>query len=184
MDFKIKIDLSNQQIINDTPVTKKKHKKKALQEKEVRIDTVNKEPNEDKKFIRNNPENKRKKLIKKKIKKINPEPSKLNELEKPKINFNSIISLTLPNNENTKGDQAQKLGMLSKKKPRHWERRWVLIQNVFEFTKEIWLKKWVLVDEGEDITDNSVSNIKMNIIISYKITELPATILLQLHQTA
>ena len=63
MDFKIKIDLSNQQIINDTPVTKKKHKKKASQEKEVRIDTLNKEPNEDKKFIRNNPENKRKKLI-------------------------------------------------------------------------------------------------------------------------
>jgi len=169
MDFKIKIDLSNQQIINDTPVTKKKQKKKPIQDKEVKVDTLNKEPNEDKKLLRNNTDNKRKKLIKKKIKKIILEPVKTNELEKPKINFNSIISLTLPNNENTKGDQAQKLGMLSKKKPRHWERRWVLIQNVFEFTKEIWLKKWVLVDEGEDIPDNSVSNLNINII---KISQL------------
>jgi exonuclease VII small subunit len=81
---------------------------------------------------------------------------KQEETEKPKINSNSIISLTLPNNENSKGDQAQKLSMITKKKPRHWEKRWVLIPNVFEFTKEIWLKKWVLVDEGEDISENNV----------------------------
>jgi hypothetical protein len=64
----------------------------------------------------------------------------------------------LPNNENSKNDQAQKLSLLAKKKPRHWEKRWVLIPNVFEFTKEIWVKKWVLVDGGEDIVDNNVYN--------------------------
>lgn len=177
MDFKIKIDLSNQQIINDLPLKEKKKKKKQenfeadnkklSQDKEEKkgtyTDEIPKEtPKKDGGGEIKNPlteENPKKKIIhKKKIKKFRREPVNLIDKEKPKINSNSIISLTLPNNENSKGDQAQKLGMLSKKKPRHWEKRWVLIPNVFEFTKEIWLKKWVLVDGGEDITDNNVSD--------------------------
>ena len=41
-----------------------------------------------------------------------------------------------------------------KTKARHWEEKWVLYPNVFEFTKEIWLKKWVLVDGGDDYEPN------------------------------
>ncbi len=156
MDFKIKIDLSSQLIINESPVKKKK-KKDAKSEKNENsaIKTESKEVKveEENKDCQTNPEIKKKKKYsnKKSVKKPKEE-----EIEKPRINSNSIISLTLPNNENAKGDQAQKLSMITKKKPRHWEKRWVLIPNVFEFTKEIWLKKWVLVDGGEDITDNNV----------------------------
>jgi hypothetical protein len=165
--FKIKIDLASQSIINETPIKeKKKHKKEGQGERSAKNPKKptseslekhendigdNKEPNESRVNIQNriHTSGNRKKLSSKK--KI-----KLEETEKPKINSNSIISLTLPNNENSKGDQAQKLSMITKKKPRHWEKRWVLIPNVFEFTKEIWLKKWVLVDEGEDISENNV----------------------------
>ena len=165
--FKIKIDLASQSIINETPIKeKKKHKKegqgersskkhrkqtKEILEKQDTDNGFHKESNESKVNIqkRIHTNGNRKKLSSNK--KIKQE-----ETEKPKINSNSIISLTLPNNENSKGDQAQKLSMITKKKPRHWEKRWVLIPNVFEFTKEIWLKKWVLVDEGEDISENNV----------------------------
>jgi hypothetical protein len=176
MDFKIKIDLSNQQIINDLPPKEKKKKKnqenseknnkKLPLEKEEKKEYNNSDifketPKKGGSGENKNPitdENlKKKNFNKKKIKKLRVVPDNTFDKEKPKINSNSIISLTLPNNENTKGDQAQKLGMLSKKKPRHWEKRWVLIPNVFEFTKEIWLKKWVLVDGGEDISDSNVS---------------------------
>ena len=43
------------------------------------------------------------------------------------------------------------------RKQTHWELRWMLYPNVFEFTKEIWLKKWVLVD-GEEYLYSSSSN--------------------------
>jgi hypothetical protein len=181
MDFKIKIDLSNQQIIDDPPMIEKKKKKKS-----EKIDKNSKkmpQEKEEKKEIKEiskdlksgdgkNPIkveiSKKKKNYKRMNRPIREESANLIEKEKPKINSNSIISLTLLNHENTKGDQAQKLGMLSKKKPRHWEKRWVLIPNVFEFTKEIWLKKWVLVDGGEDISDNNVSCILIiNIIKNY-----------------
>lgn len=33
---------------------------------------------------------------------------------------------------------------------KHWEKRWVLFSNVFEHTGEIWLKKWVALDEIEE----------------------------------
>ena len=148
-DFKIKIDLENQSVVQETPKKgskkrrrdpnktggeKSRKKKQTNHPTEPKIDTTNK---------------------KKKKKKEQPHHV---ETEKKKINSNSIISLTLlPNNESVnKLDQVQKLSLITKKKPRHWEKRWVLVPNVFEFTKEIWIKKWVLVDGGDDIVDNNV----------------------------
>ena len=151
MDFKIKIDLSNQSIINDTPIKtkdKKKKKEKTDQPKSKCENVDNKNKKE-----KNNDSEKPKKKYNKKEKKENAITC---SETKQKINSNSLISLSLPNNENLKGDQTQKLNMITKKKPRHWEKRWVLVPNVFEFTKEIWLKKWVLVDGGDDIVDNNV----------------------------
>lgn len=34
-----------------------------------------------------------------------------------------------------------------------WEQKWILIPNVFEFSSEIWLKKWVQIDSGEENTN-------------------------------
>ncbi len=148
MDFKIKIDLSSHQsIINDLATTKDKKRKK-----EKSADKTPKEGTEKKKREINTEEKPKKKTKKKPIK----TESVPNTETKAKINTSGIISLSLPNNDNLKGDQAQKLNMITKKKPRHWEKRWVLVPNVFEFTKEIWLKKWVLVDGGDDIVDNDV----------------------------
>lgn len=147
MDFKIKIDLSSQSIINETP---QKEKKQIKRKKEKSETTEIKEKTIEKSRKREDHNEKRK--YKKREKKVEKEVEK----EKPKINLSSIISLTLPHQDTSKGDQAQKLALINKKKPRHWERRWVLIPNVFEFTKEIWLKKWVLVDGGEDIVDSNV----------------------------
>jgi hypothetical protein len=166
MDFKIKIDLSNQSIISGTPKqekneSKRKKDRSGKTERGERSEKPKRKP-EDTDTPVNKVNNshamnghqmtkKKKKYSRKSDKKV-----KENEVEKPKINTNSIISLSLPINDNLKGDQAQKLSMITKKKPRHWERRWVLVPNVFEFTKEIWLKKWVLVDGGDDIVDNNV----------------------------
>jgi hypothetical protein len=146
MDFRIKIDLSNQSIIENTPTKDKKKKK---------IDKSKKNPESE---IKTPEVNKKKRPIQK-IEKKESISSQVKELliEKPKLNSSSILSLNLPYNENTKNDQSQKLSLINKKKPRHWEKRWVLINNVFEFTKEIWLKKWVLVDGEDDIIDNNVS---------------------------
>jgi hypothetical protein len=157
MDFKIKIDLSNQSIITETP-KKEKGDKKKKKDKSTRTDIVERSEKSKKKV----PETSEKIAVdisrkKKKYTKKSDKKQKEIEPEKPKINLNSVISMTLPVNENQKGDQAQKLSMITKKKPRHWERRWVLVPNVFEFTKEIWLKKWVLVDGGDDIVDSNVS---------------------------
>jgi hypothetical protein len=148
-DFKIKIDLENQSVVAETPKkdTKKRKKEgtKTAGEKSRRRKHVEQltEP-------RSEPQTKKKKKKKE-------QPHHV-ETEKKKVNSNSIISLTLlPNNESAnKLDQVQKLSLITKKKPRHWEKRWVLVPNVFEFTKEIWIKKWVLVDGGDDIVENNV----------------------------
>jgi hypothetical protein len=172
MDFKIKIDLLSQSIIEDTPKKEKQKKKKeGTTEKSTKKNKKEESEKKDTQGAAKNEEGKKKKkyLSKKKLKE-NKE-----DTEKPKINSNSIISLTLPNNDNTKNDQAQKLNLLTKKKPRHWEKRWVLIPNVFEFTKEIWMKKWVLVDEGDEFSENNVKYLY--------ILEFFNTILLELYQT-
>ena len=59
---------------------------------------------------------------------------------------NNILSLSTP----------VPVDQYGKKISRHWEERWVLYPNVFEFTKEIWLKKWVLVDGGNENEFNSM----------------------------
>lgn len=140
MDFRIKIDLSSQSIIENTPSKEIKKKKGEILKKINDSD------------IKTPQTSKRRKQVKKR-ENSNTEPK---EPEKQKLNPAAILSLSFPNNENIKTDQAQKISLINKKKPRHWEKRWVLIPNVFEFTKEIWLKKWVLVDGGEDISDNNV----------------------------
>ena len=35
-------------------------------------------------------------------------------------------------------------------RPKHWDKRWVLFSNVLEHGGEIWLKKWVALDEIEE----------------------------------
>lgn len=35
-------------------------------------------------------------------------------------------------------------------RPKHWEPRWVLYNNVFEHGPEVWLKRWVALDEIEE----------------------------------
>lgn len=149
MDFRIKIDLSSQSIIDNTP---SKVKKKNRSVKSRRPDDSG---------IKSPETIKKRKQVLKMDKKENTQLQPKEAVpqlpsEKPKLNSSSVLSLTLPYNENSKTDQAQKLSLITKKKPRHWEKRWVLIPNVFEFTKEIWLKKWVLVDGGDDISDNTV----------------------------
>lgn len=149
MDFRIKIDLSSQSIIDNTP---SKDKKKKRSDKSRRLDDSG---------IKTPETIKKKKQVLRMERKENTQIQPKEQVvpqqsEKPKLNSSSVLSLTLPYNENSKTDQVQKLSMITKKKPRHWEKRWVLIPNVFEFTKEIWLKKWVLVDGGDDISDNTV----------------------------
>jgi hypothetical protein len=171
MDFKIKIDLTNPQLFEDMtpakPISEKKKKKK----EPIEATPVGTEAKPKKKFKRSNNNNNNNNIEKadgekeKKNESGRKRPSKKVERKDKlgdsaiKLNQNSLISLTLPNIDSLKGDQAQKLSMIVKKKPRHWEKRWVLVPNVFEFTKEIWLKKWVLVDGGDDIIDNDVSYI-------------------------
>jgi len=41
-------------------------------------------------------------------------------------------------------------GMESPPRVRNWEQRWVLYPNVLESAGEIWLRKWVLLDEVEE----------------------------------
>lgn len=159
MDFRIKIDLSSQSIIENSP-SKEKSMKKSDKSKKAAEEEIK------------TPENsKKRKQVLKMEKKENVQTQNQTQpqkecQEKLKFNSNSILSLTLPYNENSKSDQAQKLNLITKKKPRHWEKRWVLIPNVFEFTKEIWLKKWVLVDGEDDISDNCVNLIFF--LIKYK----------------
>lgn len=152
MDFRIKIDLSSQSIIDNTPSKDNKKKKSVKSKKQDDSGIKTPETIKKKKQIL--------RLEKKENTPIQPKEEGLpHQSEKPKLNSSSVLSLTLPYNENSKTDQAQKLSLITKKKPRHWEKRWVLIPNVFEFTKEIWLKKWVLVDGGDDISDNTVRNL-------------------------
>ena len=74
--------------------------------------------------------------------------------EKVKINSNSIISLSNVKKDGEKVDQ--RLSFYNKQKPRQWEKRWVLMPNVFEFSKEIWLKRWVQVDGREENNSKTV----------------------------
>jgi hypothetical protein len=153
MDFRIKIDLSNQSIINNTPSGEKKKKKfdrsKKLDNSEIKTPEISKKKKNILRMIKTGKDQTD-------LKENFSQPQTPIQIEKPRLNTSSLLSLSLPYNENSKTDQAQKLSLITKKKPKHWEKRWVLIPNVFEFTKEIWLKKWVLVDGGDDISDTDV----------------------------
>lgn len=65
----------------------------------------------------------------------------------------SMVSLLSNPSRISKGSSIP--GKEIKPQSSHWEERWILYPNVFEFTKEIWLKKWVLVDGGDDNYDTS-----------------------------
>jgi transcription factor YY len=73
--------------------------------------------------------------------------NKSSSSKKVKNSSNSI------NNENNIGENQQR------KKVR-WEQRWIIYPNVFEFSNEIKLKKWVQVEGGEEI--NNISNRKID----------------------
>ena len=73
-------------------------------------------------------------------------------LKKKKEIQNSKNS-NIDNKQNENKSNIQNSENFLRKKTR-WEQRWILYPNVFEFTKEIWLKKWVLVDGGDDNNSN------------------------------
>lgn len=80
---------------------------------------------------------------------------------------NATISLSFPNNnrelvENSNNNTKEADSNSDKqtnsnqcnnnfqKKPRRWEKKWVLVPNIFDFTKEIWLKQWVVIDDIDE----------------------------------
>jgi hypothetical protein len=73
------------------------------------------------------------------------------------IDPSTIVSLSL-NTGAGNNNYNFKSSTIPIKKTKHWEKKWVLIPNVFDFTKEIWLKRWVLVDEEEEHDRDSQEN--------------------------
>ncbi len=73
-------------------------------------------------------------------------------LKKKKETQNSKNSI-FENKQNENKSNLQNSDNFIRKKT-HWEQRWILHPNVFEFTKEIWLKKWVLVEGGDENNSN------------------------------
>jgi transcription factor YY len=65
-------------------------------------------------------------------------------------NNNSTIS-NENNNNNIDNQQRKKV---------RWEQKWIIYPNVFEFSNEIKLKKWVQVEGGEEISNISHSKIE------------------------
>ena len=58
------------------------------------------------------------------------------------------------NNDNT--EEGNNVIGIQNKKARRWEKKWVLVPNVFDFTKEIWLKQWVIIDKVEEDNINNL----------------------------
>lgn len=136
-NLKIKIDLSEIDYQNPTPSKTVKKKKKLR-------DTTNHQNHEQNNQLTNTKSKKKssKKNFEKRTKSL------AQSHEKPK-NANNCLSLSLPINDNIKD-----IASFSKTKLRHWEERLVLVPNVFTYTKDIWLKKWVLVDGGDSLSDS------------------------------
>lgn len=155
MDFKIKIDLTGQDFATTTP-QKPSKRPKSQKKKDPKLTNP---PNQI--LAPTNPAPKKKKPSSKTQTPSKEQNNIVQTNNNPQINQNSLLSLSLPRNDNISNDNAQKLSFINTKKPRHWEKRWVLVPNVFEFTKEIWLKKWVLVDDGaaneDEFMDNNVN---------------------------
>ena len=85
--------------------------------------------------------------------------------EAPKLKSNSKHPKSTPTKDiDDNPSKKLKLSPLKKKKeikpdrvevssrPKHWERRWVLYPNVLDHSAEVWLKKWVPLDEVEEET--------------------------------
>ena len=70
----------------------------------------------------------------------NKEPNKPATIKKPK----TATSPKSENNINSPRENAER-------KKVKWEQKWIVYPNVFEFSKEILLKKWVQVEGGDEI---------------------------------
>ena len=77
-------------------------------------------------------------------------------LKKKKNDNLQNTKVNIPYNENKQNENKNNTNNSDNflRKKTHWEQRWILYPNVFEFTKEIWLKKWVLVEGGEENNSN------------------------------
>ena len=72
-----------------------------------------------------------------------------------KNTYNQDLDINKSNSkENLSNSKLQLPPINIIKKSKHWEKRWVLVPNVFDFTKEIWLQKWCLIDDDLDIDPN------------------------------
>lgn len=49
-------------------------------------------------------------------------------------------------------NEEKKDALFSKKPVRKWEKRWVLQPNVLEYGNDIWLQKWICVDNLNTVT--------------------------------
>lgn len=172
-DLKIKIDLG--QMSFDAPPKKSKSRPKQAQQKPSEAEgsaqkntKKRSKPSTSAVSSTKNPINK---LVESTIEKdensikkedLQDESFNMNHEKENSVNLNNNsgfnqgtynVSLSFSNNNNKELIRAAPIPY---KKLKHWERRWVLIQNVFDFTKEIWLKRWVLVDDCEDNEDENV----------------------------
>lgn len=171
-DLKIKIDLG--QMNFEAPPKKSKSKPKPKpQQRPAEVDSSGQKiqkkrskPAASANSSSKNPINKLSESVNEKdensIKKedMQDESCNLNQEKESNLINNSIfnqgaynVSLSFSNNNNK---DIIRTTPVQYKKLKHWERRWVLIQNVFDFTKEIWLKRWVLVDDCEENEDENV----------------------------
>ena len=47
-------------------------------------------------------------------------------------------------------EELERLNQAKKKQVRKWQRRWVLVPNVYQFGEDIWVQKWVNEDQIEE----------------------------------
>lgn len=80
---------------------------------------------------------------------------------KQKNEFSVSLSLSNKNNqellinENNNLESKNIATVNTIKKTKHWEKKWILVPNVFDFTREIWLQKWCLIDDEPDYYNNN-----------------------------
>ena len=74
-------------------------------------------------------------------------------------NNNKMTSSKKTKNNNNNSTSIENGGENLPRKKVRWEQRWIIYPNVFEFSNEIKLKKWVQVEGGEEI--NNMNNSKI-----------------------
>lgn len=156
-DLKIKISFDG--IVNPEDTSKKSTKKYSKKLNSIKIEE-NTEEKKTKKDKSKSNRNKNKELA------IKLEDD-LKIVQENHIINQTSVSLTLGNA--TKSNVLNNFDINSKikedydkvsiKKSKHWEKRWVLIPNVFDFTKPIYIQRWVIVeeDDDEDLNNNDFS---------------------------